>query len=872
MKKAMTKLSLFMAFVLATLSLFASISFACTSVYIGSDYTNDHATYFGRSEDKMKRARKVYGVQPASTHAPGEFYNDAGGKGGFKRPYPDQTYRFTYVRDSENFWKGDKLAYAEAGTNEFGLSVSATLSTFAGTINFDPMATSDDPSKNAYQYTGPDGNSYSSAGIAEYNLPSVLLGETKTAREAVQLLGSIIDTYGSAETYQVHIGDAQETWMFFTVSGHQWVAMKLNNNQVSVNPNMGSLLFYPDLNDSENCLHSADIEKKPNEAGKAIYTEEKFDIGKTYGKYKPGKYGGEGAANYVRYMQGLYYFNAEFASTLDVSPSGKPNHGMIMQIVDPPLFFTPSNQNMDTQFILNSLKSRGEGSPFSADTFNPIYMVSNGTQMETNFFQTRKGLPADIATIEWLCPTRSEFGFHLPSYGALVTEVADCFADGPIDHGSISKVDDLLEPDAATENSLAYTLIDIDSLCQSNRDNYGKKIRSYFDALQTEIVRQQKLLDEVMLTLPASKSADNTLDKTSLANSSSKALANQMFDRSKKVLAELQTHIKQDRVNGAASDFSPSDLNDDGTVKSPLSYAAYAIAPAITAQPQGATYNQNNAAKPLTTEASAGEGLVSSLTFEWFERSENGSESSVAMGESFTPGTKSLGQHSYFVRVTNEAGLHSDSEDATITIKKLTAALPQNNSFKLDTDKPIAGSTFNITATGDLQDSSALAAGDERYIPVKASASDSEVSFSKAAPYTAQLTLSKAGYYTLKVDFELQKWDGENWLSSGKNDSKSALISVEAASSHDTPPSSSSPNDQNNDQNSGQTNTKGSKQNSNQSGSTNKPSSNSDKVKVNNQNKLPDLGELFTNYSLTAVGILVLAVVIFATRKHFHKN
>ena len=55
--------------------------------------------------------------------------------------------------------------------------------------------------------------------------------------------------------------------------------MKLADDVASLNPNIGSLNYDVDLNDTENCLHSEKIQSMPEEKGFAKYSADgKFDV------------------------------------------------------------------------------------------------------------------------------------------------------------------------------------------------------------------------------------------------------------------------------------------------------------------------------------------------------------------------------------------------------------------------------------------------------------------------------------------------------------------------------------------------------------------------------------------------------------------
>ena len=73
-------------------------------------------------------------------------------------------------------------AYSEAGINEKGVSCSATLST-----SYNEEAAAADPIDEE-------------VGLGEYSYGSIILGESATAREGVELLGSLIDDQASAPT------------------------------------------------------------------------------------------------------------------------------------------------------------------------------------------------------------------------------------------------------------------------------------------------------------------------------------------------------------------------------------------------------------------------------------------------------------------------------------------------------------------------------------------------------------------------------------------------------------------------------------------------------------------------------------------------
>lgn len=744
---------------------------ACTGIYVGSDFTENGSTYFGRAEDKDMRSRKVFGVQPASTDNAGKVYCNLPDRGMlFERPYPAETYRFTYVRDTSNKWDGDETAYAEAGINEYGVSASSTVSISAKL-----------KSKDGYPNTG----------VAEYNLNSIILGESKTAREGIDLIGDILDTYGAGEGFQVFIADPNETWMLSALTGHQWIALNLSSDVVSVNPNIASLQFQVDFSNPEICRHSAALLTSPTTWGVTCHyfepTEEGqeaddpalLNIGRTYGTIATGGtakgfISDGGVKNLTRYAQARFYFEPEYVDTLELGVNySESSNGEINGILAPELFFTPSVTNMSSQYIFNSLAYRGQGSGFSAADMNNgklTYPVCNSQQMEAHFFEVRQGMDPDIATIQWLSIARSGYGVYLPSYSALLTDVADCYADGPIGHTS----EDALVENPDVEGSIAYNFVDINSICEMDHDQYGTDVRTYLDSLQAEIIAQQSIVDAYIVTLPQE-------ERSAFATEAAINLANNVNEKAGTLLTELRAHAIDDRDNngGVATPFTPSDMNEDSSLKEPLVYAATVVPPSVDTQPQSATYNKGAAADPLTIEAS-GDTV---LSYQWFEIDGNNQEVQLdGTDASYIPDTSTVGSRTYFVRVTNQSGLTSDSDYVTITINEAAVvADAAQNSFSLAGGQSIkAGTPFTIMATGHRCNEVAVVAGDERYIPITASANPT-VSFTQGSPYTAQMTIDNPGNYTLSVTFEHQSWDGTSWVATGNTDIKSQDITVFAS-------------------------------------------------------------------------------------------
>lgn len=477
-------------------------SSACTGVYVGNSVSENGSTYMGRSEDIGDLYGKIYGVAQANDWEEGAMYEDAYG---FSMPYPSHTYAYTYVKDTPEYGEtmtdanGNYIgeAYAEAGQNEMGVSMSATVSTY-----YSDAVSAVDPLVDT--------------GICEISIGSIILGGAATAREGVELMADIIDTYGAGECNSIMISDANETWYLEIVSGHQYAAIKMPADKVSIQPNI-MLLGVIDVTDTENVIVSENLVSLAQENGFLVTDENgNIDVAKSYACEKSGK------GQYSRYWQGLFYVNEEAAAALDYTTmDNKTNSG--------DLLVTPTYK-LTTMDVLNLLAYRGEGSSYNSNENPSIYAIGNNRQAECHIFETRQNMPATLATIQWQAMADAEFSIYIPYYSALVSEV----------HESYSKTSGDF-----VEGSLNWNFQMINHLCYANRAACAENVAAYFEAYQESLVEQQAAIDAEMLTIYAYDQELAAEKATALG----KDLANQVFEMSTSVLHELEAYIN-------AGDFS----------------------------------------------------------------------------------------------------------------------------------------------------------------------------------------------------------------------------------------------------------------------------------------------------------------------------
>lgn len=519
---------------------------ACTSLYVGSDLTENGSTYFGRGEDIGEHWAKVFQVIEAADHEEGEMYEDAYG---FAMPYPAHTYRYTYVRDSLEYGEnivddeGNVLipAYAQAGINELGVSVTATVSTIYDNEFLD-------------QYDAPE-----DYGICEISIAGVILQSATSAREGVQILADVLDEYGAGDDYgyynSILIGDTEEVWNFQIVSAHNYVAVRLPADKVSINPNI-VVIGNVDVSDTENVVASPNLITLAEENNFLVSPEENvINIRETYGT-------DDGWGQYTRYYQGVYYLNGSKLDILTLDEDGKLASADVGGSIS---YLFDTNRQLSTMEVLRFFATRGEGTEYDSNVDDSIWPIGNEHQAEVHVFEVRHDseLPVELATVEWLALNRSEYSIFLPFYSALLTETADVYhCDWTNDDGEnweyYAPADDyelfgdlVNDPTELPEKSLFWTLAAINDLCDNDRENYGANVKAFWESYQQALIEQQAVVDEAMAKIYAEEGVERASE---VATEVGKQIAEEAYGYAERILTELWDFIQ----SGEEGQFTPS--------------------------------------------------------------------------------------------------------------------------------------------------------------------------------------------------------------------------------------------------------------------------------------------------------------------------
>ena len=259
----MKKIIASFALLLCCLGLAAAQDYNCFSVIAGRSATVDGSVLMAHNEDDPGEQMLNIYVVPAS----------------------DQNLRYIWCE-----FPG--MEVADVFMNQFGVSI----------------ASNGCPSRE-------DKGELSGGGVL-YEIRTSVAKYARTAREAVAIIGSMVEVFGykgSGRSYIV--ADPTEGWVVSVVKGKHWVAQRVPDDQVMTIPNY-YIIGQVDLDDEENFAGSQDLEEYAVSRG--WYNPEKdgtFNFAKAYASEKSLT----SASNSRRHREAWNYFfgterPGEFAS------------------------------------------------------------------------------------------------------------------------------------------------------------------------------------------------------------------------------------------------------------------------------------------------------------------------------------------------------------------------------------------------------------------------------------------------------------------------------------------------------------------------------------------------------------------------------
>ena len=384
---------------------------ACTPIYVGAEKTVEKTPFVARTEDYGWNYNKQWFVMPEGKWAKGDTFLGCPGYGEFEWKFTHDSYRFTYFTNDQ--YQGTcpecgqenatHPSYTEFGTNEKGVSVSATETIYGNDAiggNTKKNITGVDP----FVKTKVDGK----VGIEETDIPTIILAEADSAKAGVDLLLNIYKDYGAYFASGVFICDQNETWYIENCSGTQYVAIKVPDDMIFLEPNM-AVIGRVDLDD-KNIIASDKLIEVAQKGGTFVGDADKniIDFRASYA----------GRLDRVdqRMVDGLNYLNKDYNYTAE-------------QLLADNTRFTISNVNGKDEQVGLYTNIKADRTLDKNDVFGYYKLSSIGkpSNQDIEIFQLFKDKDITTGTVGWVGVGNMSNNVFVPYYPMLLTDSKDMY-------------------------------------------------------------------------------------------------------------------------------------------------------------------------------------------------------------------------------------------------------------------------------------------------------------------------------------------------------------------------------------------------------------------------------------------------------------
>ena len=463
---------------------------ACTTILVGKNASYDGSTMIARNDDSGSghfMPKKFVVVHPEDHPA---VYHSVISH--VEIPLPGNPLRMTAM---PNAIEG-KGIWAAAGVNAANVGMTATE-----TITSNPRVLGADP--------------LVPGGIGEEDLVMLVLPYIHSAREGVQRLGQLLETYGTYEMNGIAFQDVDEIWWLETIGGHHWMARRVPDDVYVVMPNQLGIDAF-DLEDAfgeqKEFLCSADLRE--------FLAENHLDLS-TDGVLNPrDAFGSHDDADHVYNTPRAWYMLRTLNPNTFVwdGPDADytPRSDDLPWCMNPEKKLTPE----DVKYVLSSHYQGTPYDPYASYGDKSQRGMYRSIGINRNDFmaliQMRPDVPAEQSAIEWVAYASNAFNTMVPFYANVETTPAylSC-TTGEVSTNSFYWVSRMIA--AMTDASYARSLIHAEryelavlSASRALVKEYDAKLSAEPDAARRAALREEA--NEAIAKMLKAKASD-TLDK-----------------------------------------------------------------------------------------------------------------------------------------------------------------------------------------------------------------------------------------------------------------------------------------------------------------------------------------------------------------------
>ena len=400
---------------------------------------------------------------------------------------------------------------------------------------------------------------YNPEGIIDYgSLIYITLQRAKTAREAIDTIVSLANTYGYAsEGESFSIADENEAWIMELIGkgpgkkGIVWVARRVPDGYISGHANQARITTFP-LNDPENTLYAEDVISLAREKGYFNGKDEEFSFADAYAPLDFSGMRGcearvwsffrmftEGMDKYLDYAMG---HNPENRMPLWVKPTHKLSPKQVFDAMRDHYEGTPLDMTTDIGAGGHGLGYRWRPMNFEVDGKTYVNERATATQ-QTGFWmvgQARKGKTG----ILWFGTDDAATSPLTPIY-VNTTEAPECLREG---NGTMLKYSD---------TSMFWITNRVTQFAYLRYDLIGKKVREFIDEWENKASDLVEHIDIALANTPSAKK------KTKIATEFSTSTAQSLFD----IWVNLDKYLMVKYIDGNVKGEDENGFMDNGNDK-----------------------------------------------------------------------------------------------------------------------------------------------------------------------------------------------------------------------------------------------------------------------------------------------------------------
>ncbi len=397
-------------------------------------------------------------------------------------------------------------------------------------------------------------------GIDYGSLIYITLQRAKTAREAIDVIVDLANTYGycsSGESFSII--DTEEAWIMELIGkgpndkGIVWVARRIPDGYVSAHANQARITTFP-WDDPENCLYAPDVADVARKFGWFEGENKDFSFAEAYAPADFSALRGcearvwaffrtvaDDMDQYEDYAMG---HNPNNRMPLWVKPSQKVSPKLLMDCMRDHYEGTKMDMTKD-------IGAGGEGCPYR---WRPMFFEVDGQEycneratatQQTGFWLVGQARPGKVGIL-WFGTDDAATSPLTPIY-VTATEVPECLRE---DNGSMLKYSD---------TSMFWITNRVAQFAYLRYNSVGKHVREYVDMWENKMLEAVPAMDAMIGSAKNPKKAVKVATELSVENA--QALFNIWVDLDKYMMVKyIDGNVKGEDENGFIDNGNGKDI------------------------------------------------------------------------------------------------------------------------------------------------------------------------------------------------------------------------------------------------------------------------------------------------------------------------